>query len=46
MVNSSYESSNLSESHGSKIVSIASLLTVLSSFKYLDMILINSESSA
>jgi len=45
MVHSSYESSNLDESHGSKIVSMALLLIVLLLFKYLNIMLINSESS-
>ena len=45
MIHSSYESSNLGESNGSKFVSIVSVLVVLSSFKDLDILLIISESS-
>ena len=45
MICSSYESSNLGESNGSKIVSIASILTVLSLLKAFDISLIILESS-
>ena len=45
MICSSYESSNLGESNGSKIVSIASILTVLLLLKVFDILLIILESS-
>jgi hypothetical protein len=45
MINSSYESSNLGVSNGSKIVSIALILTALSLLKDLNNLLIISESS-
>ena len=45
MICSSYESSNLGESNGSKIIYIASILTVLSLLKVFDILLIILESS-
>ena len=45
MICSSYESSNLGESNGSKIVSISSILTVLSLLKVFDILRIILESS-
>ena len=45
MIRSSYESSNLGESNGSKIVSIVSILTVLSLLKVFDILCIILKSS-
>ena len=45
MIHSSYESSNLGESNGTKFISIVLILIVLSSFKDLDILLIILEFS-